>query len=229
MIARLRGILAEKSKERVIVDVNGVGYGMLVPETVLLHLPVVGAEVIFEVYTHVREDALLLFGFSDTLERETFEILLSANGVGPKLAITILSVLTARQVLEAIVRGDKGELVAIPGIGKKTAERIVLEIKEKCEKRLFLERAGGDKSKVNAGLRKSVLSDLGSAKGGSIPWAHDLEEALRALGYRDQDLKPVLSTIYERAEELGSFEGALKFALQQMTSLGGSHALRGNA
>lgn len=229
MIARLRGILAEKSSERVIVDVQGVGYGLLVPETVLLHLPEVGAEVTLEVYTHVREDALSLFGFATRLEKDTFEILLSANGVGPKLATTVLSVLTARDVLEAVVRGDKAALVAIPGIGKKTVERLLLEIKEKCEKRLFLEKAGGDKGKVTSSFRKGVLAELGSVPSSSAPWAADLEQALRALGYRDQDLRAVLKVIYDSAADFVGFEAALKFALQQLTSLSTNQSVRGHA
>src|SRR4051812_15917842 len=106
MIARLKGILAEKSKEQVIVDVNGVGYGLVVPETILFRMPQEGQEVSLFVYTHVREDALLLFGFLTQLERDVFQILLSASGVGPKLATAILSAMDAEQILEAIAHGQ---------------------------------------------------------------------------------------------------------------------------
>jgi Holliday junction DNA helicase RuvA len=225
MIARLSGILAEKSKERVIVDVQGVGYGLLVPDTVLVQLPEAGADVILEVYTHVREDLLQLYGFATRLEKDTFEILLGANGIGPKLALTILSALSAEQVLEAVVRGDKDVLVAIPGVGKKTVERILLEIKEKCEKRLFAQRSGG--VKMTAATRGNLMAELSAAS--SLSWSKDLEEALRALGYRDQDLTLVLKEVYDHVPVLGSFEIALKFSLQRLGNLTSRSTLRGNA
>lgn len=225
MIARLRGILAEKTKERVIVDVQGVGYGLLVPDTVLIHLPEVGNDVTLQVYTHVREDILQLYGFATLLEKDAFEILMAANGIGPKLALAILSVMPAEQVLEAVVRGDKESLVAIPGVGRKTVERIMIEIKEKCEKRLFIHRSGG--IKMTAATRKNLISDLSPAA--TTSWGSDLEEALRALGYRDQDVKLVLKEVYEQSPTLDSFEVALKFSLQRLGNLSPKNTLRGHA
>src|SRR6218665_2164252 len=131
MIARLKGLLEEKSKERVIVDVQGVGYGLLVPETVLNRMPALGEPVTLQVYTHVREDQLTLFGFSSQLEREVFELLMSASGVGPKLALTVLSHLEAIQILEGVVKGDKALFNGISGVGKKTVEKLFVEIREK--------------------------------------------------------------------------------------------------
>lgn len=225
MIARLRGILAEKSKDRVIVDVQGVGYGLQVPETVLLQIPEEGSEVNLEVYTHVREDALLLFGFAKKIEKDVFEILMSANGVGPKLALTVLSVLTAEQVLEAVVRADKVGLVAIPGIGKKTAERILIEIKEKCEKRLLLERAGSEKLSPHS--KKSMLAEFQLQS--NFKFMADLEDALRGLGYRDTDFKTAIKEILPQLEEKTDLATALRLALKQLSGGGTNHGLRGHA
>ncbi len=119
MIARLKGLVEEKSNGNVIVDVQGVGYGVHVPETVFLRLPEVGGEVVLQIHTHVREDHITLYGFLTHLERDTFEILMSASGVGPKLALTILSALEAGQVIEAVSTGNKMLFNGISGVGKK--------------------------------------------------------------------------------------------------------------
>lgn len=217
MIARLKGILEEKSKDRIVVDVQGVGYGLLVPETVLLRLPKEGEEVTLQVYTHVREDQLTLFGFSSHLEREVFELLMTASGVGPKLALTILSHLEAVQILEAVVRGDKALFNGISGVGKKTVEKLLIEIREKAEKRLLLEKGSVSKE---AGAQKSPAFNTAS-------WLSDLEGALMGLGYKDQDVKSVVREIAARSE-IDGFDSGLRIALQ-LLSRGKSAALRGNA
>jgi holliday junction DNA helicase RuvA len=220
MIARLRGIVEEKSSERVVIDVNGVGYGLVVPETILLRMPAQGAEVTLQVYTHVREDALLLFGFLTHLERDVFEILISASGVGPKLATAILSALDAMQILEAIAYGNKAGLNGITGVGKKTAERLVLELKEKCEKRLLLERG----SAGAGGKHKSVAVPMAT---GLYAWLSDLESALQGLGYKDNDIREVTRQVLGELKE-DNFEAALKLALQKMGQMH-SKTLRGTA
>ncbi len=232
MISRLKGIVEEKTKERVVVDVNGVGYGLLVPETVLLRLPSIGQEVTLQVYTHVREDQLALIGFLTHLERDVFEILLSANGVGPKLAVGVLSALEAKQILEAVVQNNKAMLTSIPGIGKKTVEKILLEIREKCEKRLMLERSGGvDTSGITIGVvrKKSAKQKEISGKEESQGWASDLEPALIAFGYKEADVRFVVREVLTRAEEIPSFEEAIKFSLQCLSGKNGAKQLRGNA
>lgn len=233
MISRLKGTVEEKTKERVVVDVAGVGYGLLVPETVLLRLPSIGGEVTLQVYTHVREDQLALFGFLTHLERDVFEILLSASGVGPKLAVGVLSALEAKQVLEAVAQNNKAVLTSIPGIGKKTVEKILIEIREKCEKRLMLERSGcADISGITIGAvgkKSSSVKDAG-AIASAQSWAPDLEPALLALGYRDADVRLVVREILTRTEEMPSFEEAIKFALQCLSAgKSGTKQLRGNA
>jgi len=131
MIALLRGTLVEKHPNQAIVDVGGVGYDVAIPVSTFSHLPEPGAEVRLRVHTHVREDALLLYGFLSTDEKNLFERLISVSGIGPKLAITILSGLAAADLIHSIRRGEVEKLVRIPGIGKKTAERMVLELRDK--------------------------------------------------------------------------------------------------
>lgn len=133
MIAHLRGKLMQKDPSRVIVDVNGVGYEVVVPLTTLTALPDAGADVSIDIHTHVREDIIALYGFSTRRERAIFEKLMTISGIGPKLAITILSGGSVEQLITAIKRGDLARLTAIPGVGKKTAERIILELKDKLQ------------------------------------------------------------------------------------------------
>jgi Holliday junction DNA helicase RuvA len=131
MIAFLRGVLLEKHPNQAIVDVHGVGYELTIPISTFSKLPEAGAEVRLRVYTHVREDALSLFGFLTQDEKALFEKLISVSGIGPKLAITVLSGLATPDLLLAIRRGEVEKLVRVPGIGKKTAERMVLELRDK--------------------------------------------------------------------------------------------------
>lgn len=133
MIASLRGRLAEKDASRVVIDVNGVGYEVFVPLTTFTALPDPGGEVSLDIHTHVREDALALYGFSSRQERRVFERLLAVSGIGPRLAVTILSGGSVEGLVAAIRRGDLGRLTSIPGVGKKTAERIVVELKDKLK------------------------------------------------------------------------------------------------
>jgi Holliday junction DNA helicase RuvA len=131
MIALLRGVLIEKHPNQAIVEAAGVGYDVTIPVSTFTHLPDAGAEIRLRVHTHVREDALALYGFLTQDEKALFEKLISVSGIGPKLAITILSGLAAPDLIGSIRRGEVERLVRIPGIGKKTAERMVLELRDK--------------------------------------------------------------------------------------------------
>src|SRR5436305_13527431 len=133
MIAHLRGKLAQQVPVRVIVDVNGVGYEVFVPLTTFTALPDAGSDVSIDIHTHVREDMIALYGFSTRRERLIFERLMTISGIGPKLAVTILSGGSVHELVAAIKRSDLARLTAIPGVGKKTAERIVLELKDKLQ------------------------------------------------------------------------------------------------
>ncbi len=131
MIARLRGTLLEKHPNQAVVEAGGVGYDVTIAVPTYTRLPDVGSEVNLRVHTHVREDALLLYGFLLQEEKLLFEKLIGVSGIGPKLAITVLSGLSAPELTTAIRRGEVERLVRIPGVGKKTAERLVLELRDK--------------------------------------------------------------------------------------------------
>ena len=131
MIARLTGLLAAKSPGNVIIDVGGVGYHAHIPLSSFYDLPVEGSPVTLHIHTHVREDAILLFGFLSEVEKGLFLALMGVSGVGPKLALNIISGLPAEALLDAITRGDEAKVATIPGVGKKTAARLVLELRDK--------------------------------------------------------------------------------------------------
>lgn len=133
MIGLLRGQLIEKHPNLAIVDVQGVGYEVVIPVSTFTRLPDIGAAVTLRVHTHVREDAIALFGFLTLEEKTIFERLIAVNGVGPKLAVTILSGLPAAELIAAIRSSDVARLTRVPGIGKKTAERLVVELRDKLE------------------------------------------------------------------------------------------------
>src|SRR5271169_5182411 len=133
MIAFLRGKLLEKHPNQIIVDTAGVGYDVVIPISTFSALPETGAEVALRIHTHVREDALALFGFLTLDEKALFEKLISVSGIGPSLAIKVLSGLATPAIIDAIRGGQVEQLVRIPGVGKKTAERMVLELKDKLE------------------------------------------------------------------------------------------------
>ncbi len=131
MIARLAGTLVERSPDRVVIDVSGVGYLVFVSLESFYKLPPLGSRVELNTYTHVREDSLQLFGFVEEVERELFTLLIQVTGVGPRVALAVLSGLSAQELEKALVDGDVGRLVRVPGVGRKTAERLVLELKDK--------------------------------------------------------------------------------------------------
>ena len=163
MIALLRGTLLEKHPTQVIVDVAGVGYDVQIPVSTFSALPEAGAEVRLRIHTHVREDALTLFGFATTEEKGIFEKLISVSGIGPKLAITVLSGLNTADLVTAIRNSQVDHLVRIPGVGKKTAERMVLELKDKLEGIGIAAAAGAPAAKPASPLSpvdQDVLSAL---------------------------------------------------------------------
>jgi Holliday junction DNA helicase RuvA len=133
MIAHLRGRLLSKTPNQAIVECAGVGYDVTISVATFSALPSEGAEAVLYIHTHVREDQLALFGFSETQEKRLFEKLLTISGIGPKLAITVLSGIDSNRLVTAIRSGDHATLTRIPGIGKKTAERVVLELKDKLD------------------------------------------------------------------------------------------------
>ncbi len=162
MIAHLRGTLIEKHPNQVVVEAGGVGYDVQIPISTYTSLPEAGSPVALRIYTHVREDTLSLFGFASAEEKLVFERLISVSGIGPKLANTVLSGLATASLIAAIRNGDVQQLVRIPGVGKKTAERMVLELKDKLpgvgveDKMAMAAGVGASLS----GLERDVLSAL---------------------------------------------------------------------
>ncbi len=158
MIGHLRGTILEKHPNQVVLEAAGVGYDVQIPISTYTSLPNVGAAVSLRIYTHVREDALSLFGFATPEEKLLFERLISVSGIGPKLAITVLSGLATPDLLTAIRNSDVQRLVRIPGVGKKTAERIVLELKDK----VATEKAtpAAEAASSLSALERDVLSAL---------------------------------------------------------------------
>jgi len=162
MIAVLRGILLEKHPNQAIVDVGGVGYDVTIPVSTYAHLPDTGAEVRLRIHTHVREDALALYGFLTQDEKALFEKLISVSGIGPKMAMAVLSGIPALDLIANIRRGEVDRLVRIPGVGKKTAERMVLELRDKMPAPSGEEAASapGALSGALTAIEQDVLSAL---------------------------------------------------------------------
>jgi len=188
VIAHLRGKLTQKDPARVVVDVNGVGYEVFIPLTTFTALPETGSEVSVDIHTHVREDLIALYGFSTRRERMIFEKLMTISGIGPKLAVTILSGGSVEDLVGAIKRGDLVRLTAIPGVGKKTAERIILELKDKLQE--FVE------AQVKAGVEVDVLSALQN-----LGYNAALAEGAvrRAI---DGDRDPAFDVLFKRALQI---------------------------
>ncbi|MCJ7546826.1 MAG: Holliday junction branch migration protein RuvA [Deltaproteobacteria bacterium] len=171
--------MANKAPGEIIIDCNGVGYGIRVPLSTFYELPEIEEEVLLQVYTHVREDALLLYGFLTHKEKELFCLLIGISGVGPKLAINVLSGISANDLERALCEGDLLGLTRIPGIGRKTAERMLVELKDKVTS---VGTAAGGGLPLKQGVVKDALSaliNLGYAKPIAEGAVHD---ALRQQG-----------------------------------------------
>ena len=198
MIAQLRGRILEKHPNRVVVDVNGVGYDVFVPLSTFYILGEAGAEVTLRTHTHVREDALALYGFATLLEQELFERLIGVSGIGPKVALAVLSGIEPLELIRAIERGDIARLTAIPGVGKKTAERIVLELKDRLPRpQVAAVALGGDAAVDQSDVRDDVIS------------------ALVNLGYHRPLAEKAAASAVKSVPDAG-FERTLKQALREL-------------
>ena len=153
MIGRLRGQLIDKQPQGITIDVGGVGYRVQVPLSTYYRVGEIDSAVDLRIHTHVREDALTLFGFATTAEHELFERLIAVSGVGPRLATNILSGIDAAELVAALASGDVARLTRIPGVGKKTAERLVLELREamQCQASSTAVLSGADRRKLSCG------------------------------------------------------------------------------
>jgi Holliday junction DNA helicase RuvA len=192
MIAHLRGKLIARHPNQVIVDAMGVGYDVTISVPTFSELPPAGGEVSLHIHTHVREDQIALYGFLRPEEKHLFEKLISVSGIGPKLAITILSGMPTDEMTAAIRRNDVARLTKIPGIGRKTAERMVLELRDK------LPPVGNEQVHVVPSL--STVQE-------------DVLSALMNLGYQRPSAEKALSTV----EKNGSFDAMFRAALAVMS------------
>jgi len=195
MIARLRGTLVDKAPSRIVVDVAGVGYDVQVPLSTFYPLGDEGSTVQLRVHTHVREDLIALYGFATALEHDLFERLIAINGVGPKLALAVLSGIEPEELVRAVREGDVARLTKIPGVGKKTAERIGLELK--------------DRLPLTFGLaERPAPSDADQLRG-------DVLSALTNLGYQSNAAEQALDKVFAASPD-AAFETALRGALKAL-------------
>ena len=206
MIGRLLGTLVDKQAPDVLIDVNGVGYEVQLPMTSFYQLPDINQTV--TLYTHfvVREDAQLLFGFVERIERTLFRVLIKANGVGPKLACTILSGMSANQFVNAVMHEDITALVKMPGVGKKTAERLVVELKDKLNDLDAIPSFEAVAGTPSASPDTPILSPKLSARDEAI-------SALMALGYKRNQAE---NSVKKIALEDASSEQLIREALKSM-------------
>lgn len=199
MIAQLKGLVLQKDTHSVLLDVNGVGYEVDVPISTAFSLPDLGQVVVLHTHFVVREDAQLLFGFLDQRERDMFRILIKVNGVGPKLGLAILSGLNSEALVRCVQEDDVSTLVKLPGIGKKTAERLLIELRDKV-KDIF---SGSGEAPSLEGVAPVGKADI----------ADEAESALIALGYRPQDAAKAIKRASEPNQNL---EQLIKQALKNM-------------
>ena len=162
MIALLSGKIAHKGISHIVVEANGVGYRVFIPLNTFYELPEAGENVTLHIHTQVRDDAINLFGFYSRQDCELFQMMISVSGIGPKVAISILSGISSPELLEAISMGNLAKLVTIPGIGKKMAERLILELREKVVKKISMDGVGvaDAKRKINDEMMEDALSAL---------------------------------------------------------------------
>jgi Holliday junction DNA helicase RuvA len=198
MIALISGKIVHKGISHVIVDVHGVGYRIFIPLTTFYELPEAGQVITLHVHTNVKQDAINLFGFYTVQERDLFQLMISVSGIGPKMSMNILSGISAQELLRAISGGNVGKLVNIPGVGKKMAERLILELKEKVIKKMMIEEMPAADDQHQAG--EIIIEDALSA--------------LVNLGYKSNVAKDALDKVLRATEEELGMDQLLKKTLK---------------
>lgn len=206
MIGRIRGSLVEKSPGQALVECMGLGYEVDIPYTTFFHLPEIGDEVTLHTHFAVREDAQSLYGFASSLDRDLFRLLIKVNGVGPKLAVGILSGLDAQQFIRCVENRDSGSLVKLPGVGKKTAERLLIEMADRIGQ---LEGQFVPASTEVTGLNPGP----GQGTSGRPDANEEAEAALIALGYKPQEATRAIGKV---SEEGMTSETLIRLALRNM-------------
>lgn len=201
MIGRLHGVILEKQAPELLIDVNGVAYEVQAPMTTIYQLPAVGKPVTLHTHFVVREDAQLLYGFADLRERSLFRTLIKVNGVGPKLALTILSGIESDDFVRCVRDGDTVSLVRLPGVGKKTAERLLVEMKDRLK---------------DWSIDGAAISDNNSSTVSSNDMVAEAESALIALGYKPQQASKAIAAVNNAS--MDSSEALIRMALKNMVS-----------
>jgi len=198
MIALLSGKIAYKGISHLVVETQGVGYRVFIPLTTFYELPEAGQTITLHIHTSVKEDAIHLFGFYTREERELFQMMISVSGIGPKVAMNILSGISSAELLEAISGGHLAKLITIPGIGRKMAERLILELKDKAIKKMAADRipAADAKRKLSESIREDVLS------------------ALVNLGYKANAARDAVDKVARDTQEEPAMDQLLKKALK---------------
>ena len=201
MIARISGLLVYKSITHLVVDIHGIGYRVFVPLTTFYELPDTSQKVTLHIHTHVKDDSINLFGFYSYEEKAVFQLMISISGIGPKLAMNILSGISAAELIRAVSQGNLNRLIHIPGVGKKMAERIILELKDKMLKLDSHESADKDFS----------ITSKDEMKGDAL-------SALINLGYKSLAAKSALDRIINEFPEPMTLEILLKRTLKILAS-----------
>lgn len=198
MIASLTGRLAFKTPTHLALDVQGVGYEVFVPLSTFYNLPLLNEQVSLNIHTHVREDAIQLFGFATQQEKDAFVLLTTISGIGPKSALSILSALPVPDLVSSVQAGDVEKLESVPGIGKKTAGRIVLELKDKVTK------------------LHPALAQAGTTPTGVDSTFDDALSALTNLGYRAQDAKDALKRVTTSRSDATNLQDLIRESLREL-------------
>ncbi len=205
MIGRLRGIVLEKQPPEIVLDVNGIGYEIYMPMTCFYELPELGEEMILFTHFVVREDAQLLYGFTSKQARAMFRELIKVNGVGPKLALAILSGMSAQQFIHAVAQQEVARLTKLPGVGKKTAERLIVEMKDRF-KNMQGDLLSTDSQSI---LQSDAMADYTDNNAETEAIA-----ALIALGYKSQDASRMIKNVFKEGDSSESLiRNALRSAL----------------
>ena len=206
MIASLRGTLAHVGATTIILDVGGVGYKVSVPVTTLNALPPLGQPAFLHIHTQVREDDIALFGFAQPGDQQIFELLLSVSGIGPKVALSVLSAMDADSLARAVSAEDTKTLVRIPGLGLKTAQRLVLELRDKLAALVFERKVDA----IQARTQKPAVDDI----------FNDVVDGLVGLGYNRNDARRAADRAIKDIPDKTSMAAALKAALNILTGAG---------
>jgi Holliday junction DNA helicase RuvA len=207
VIARIEGVLVELEPTRVVVDVSGVGYELLIPLSTFTELPNRGKNVVLHVHTHMREGSLQLFGFATRTEKKAFELLLRANRVGPRLAQTILSGISPAQLVAAIRGGEVALLRAVPGVGTKMAQRLMVELRDRVDELSAEVGLDGDTTEIVA---RTITSPDDSAREQTL-------SALLNLGYPKAQAERLVASASEDVEAGASIETLVRAALKRLS------------